>query len=282
METISLTLTDEQINKFYNVYKDFLVISKNQYIKYSFKLESCVVNIYTSNKAVFQGQDAKIYSASFSYQQDFKAQAGSDEVGTGDFFGPIIVVACIVDEINYQKIKDLGITDSKKITDNQILKMAPKLMELLPYTKLILSNKQYNEIIKDNNMNKIKARMHNQAYINLVKKGYKLPNSIIIDQFATPDNYYNYLINEPQIIKNITFKTKAEAKYIAVGAASIIARYIFLNEMDKMNRQYNFDFHKGAGVIVDQRIQAFIEKYSRNELAKVGKLNFKNYKKLEG
>ena len=82
--------------------------------------------------------------------------------------------------------------------------------------------------------------------------------------------------------KNITFKTKAEAKYIAVGAASIIARYIFLNEMDKMNRQYNFDFHKGAGVIVDQRIHAFIEKYSRNELAKVGKLNFKNYKKLEG
>lgn len=40
---------------------------------------------------------------------------GSDEVGTGDFFGPMTVVAVYVDAKQIPLLKELGVKDSKKL-----------------------------------------------------------------------------------------------------------------------------------------------------------------------
>lgn len=40
---------------------------------------------------------------------------GSDEVGTGDYFGPIVVTASFVDKKMMSKLYELGVRDSKKL-----------------------------------------------------------------------------------------------------------------------------------------------------------------------
>lgn len=282
MKTISKTISDEQITKFKNTYQENIIKNNNLYIKYHFKLENCVVIIYKTNKIVFQGKDAEIY-ASFLDNCDefFIAHSGSDEVGTGDFFGPVVVVASIVDQKRFNILKKYNIDDSKKIDDAKILKIVPEFINQMLFTTLILNNQKYNEVIKKNNLNQIKAKLHNQAFLNLLKKYHRLPDKNYIDQFCSSDLYFNqYLKNDKNIFKNLIFETKAESKYLAVALSSVIARYVFLKEMEKLSNHYNFEFPKGASDKVDVMALEFKKAYSLQELRSVCKMNFKNYSKL--
>ena len=50
---------------------------------------------------------------------------GSDEVGTGDYFGPIVVTASYVNKSDITFLEELGVKDSKKLTDKKIIKITP-------------------------------------------------------------------------------------------------------------------------------------------------------------
>ena len=258
-----------------------------QYASYKISYDSCTIVIYDSGKVVFQGPNAQMYAVSFFpdlLEEDSKEivlpQAGSDEVGTGDFFGPVCVCAAYVDEKRYEKIKDLNIIDSKQLTDKAILEMAPKIMKSVPHSLMVLDNEKYNEVYPHNNMNRIKARMHNQGYLNLRKKGIKLPELIVIDDFCGEDLYYHYLAGEKKVVRGITFETKAENKYISVACGAIIARYAFLKHMEEMSSRYDCQFPKGAGKTVEEFASEFIKKHSPEELRNVAKLNFKTMEKI--
>lgn len=277
MAVFSITLNDKQIHdlKKSNTYQE----SDNPTIDSIFELSDCKITLYKSKKAVFQGKDVSAYQE--LYQAKFVEQAGSDEVGTGDYFGPVVVAACYVNHDHYQKIKHLGIQDSKQITDELIRKIAPKLMEEVPYSVLIVDNVKYNQIHKQYNLNAIKALLHNQAYKHLQTKIKQLPKLSVIDQFTPENLYYNYLKNEKEVIKNLHFETKAESKYLAVACASVIARYTFLQVWDKMEENYHFTFPKGSGELVDHAIVRFIQEFGKDKLPQVAKLHFKNTQKSE-
>ena len=276
MAVITLKLDDKQINlltKLYEEYQDPNV--KSIYVQYLYRMQDCVISVYKSGKTVFQGQQADYYASVFTSKDSVSEHAGSDEVGTGDYYGPVCVCACIVHQKDEALLNKLAIRDSKALMDQQILEIAPKLMKALDYSLLILDNKKYNQIYGHNNLNVIKAKMHNQAYINLTKK-YHLPTKIIIDQFTPEANYYRYLKDEPKIIDGITFETKAEDKYLAVACASMIARYGFLQALKNMEDHYEWIFPKGAGKAVDENAKAFVNKFGKDKLKLVAKLNFKN------
>ena len=276
MAVITLKLDDKQINlltKLYEEYQDPNI--KSIYVQYLYRMQDCVISVYKSGKTVFQGQQADYYASVFTSKDSVSEHAGSDEVGTGDYYGPVCVCACIVHQKDEALLNKLAIRDSKALMDQQILEIAPKLMKALDYSLLILDNKKYNQIYGHNNLNVIKAKMHNQAYINLTKK-YQLPTKIIIDQFTPEANYYRYLKDEPKIIDGITFETKAEDKYLAVACASMIARYGFLQALKNMEDHYEWIFPKGAGKAVDENAKAFVNKFGKDKLKLVAKLNFKN------
>ena len=69
---------------------------------------------------------------------------GSDEVGTGDFFGPITVCAAYVRKDQLHLLKELGVQDSKNLNDDQISTIAKQIIPFLPYSLLILDNEKYN------------------------------------------------------------------------------------------------------------------------------------------
>lgn len=212
--------------------------------------------------------------------KDTLPQAGSDEVGTGDYFGPVCVCATIVDENTLPIIRKLGIRDSKQLNDEDIRKIAPEVMKVIPYSLLILDNPRYNAVHDQINLNAIKAMLHNKAYVNLAKK-CGLPEFRVVDQFAPERTYYSYLKNEAEVVKPIHFETKAEDKYPAVGAASVIARYAFLVKWDEMEKKYGMTFHKGGGAKADTSAKEFVEKYGFENLNEVAKLHFKNTEKLK-
>ena len=275
----SLELSKEEIDELFAVIKDTEVEAPN-YALWQCREENCVITAYESGKVVFQGKDAFVYASKYLEEKEENyPQAGSDEVGTGDYFGPVCVCATYVDEEEAKWLNELGIKDSKAIQDSYILKVGPELIKKLTHSLVIVDNEKYNEVHDKFNMNAIKAKLHNQAYINLSKK-IALPKLIYVDQFAKEDKYYSYLKNDKEIIKGITFETKAENKYISVAAASIIARYAFLKKIEELEEKYNMTLIKGASSLVDDCAKEFVNKYGFEELSKVAKLHFKNTEKL--
>ncbi len=278
MNTLSLKLSSSDIAKILKDFGPYIKKNTAPYVAYRYKGEDLDITIYTTNKAVFTGSLAHEYVAGLIKKD--KRLAGSDEVGTGDYFGPVCVCASIVEVEDFAFLNDLGVTDSKKIDDEKILKIAPSLMKRLKHSLLILDPLTYNRIHQVNNLNMIKAKMHNKAYLNLLSKGYDIPSLAIIDEFCPKERYFNYLKDEKEVYQKVQFETKAEERYLSVAASSIIARYAFLKSLAQMDQTYNMHFIKGAGEEVDRFAQSFVQKHGREALIKVAKLHFKNTAKL--
>ncbi len=216
----------------------------------------------------------------FSYLKTIST-LGSDEVGTGDYFGPIVVSATYVSKENIAFLKELKVGDSKKITDDKIKELAPLIMEKIPYSTFILSNEEYNNLT-NSNMNKIKAILHNKVLLNLIEKENLKPEKIVIDQFVNSKKYYEYISDAPKILKNILFLTKAEDQVYSVAAASIISRYVFLAQIKKLSEKINNPIPLGAGSDVDKFAKKLIEESGIEVLNSIAKLNFKNTQKILG
>ena len=270
-----------------------------------------VVTLYESGKVVFQGVSADIDAALWKEREKhlnpgvhieeknsekkekkekkgtlfdptlyYTNAIGSDEVGTGDYFGPIVVSACYVSKDDIAFLEELGVKDSKKLTDDKILEIVPKIIQKIPYESIILSNKEYNQkYSSDINMNKIKAILHNRVLQKMKEKGFPY-HHIIVDQFAKPYVYYNYLKNT-NAVKGITFVTKGEDKSLAVACASLISRFIFIRELDKFGESVCVFLPKGASNKVDEVGAKIVLQYGFSKLASIAKLNFKNTEKIK-
>lgn len=280
-QIITLKLNESQIKKLEQTFYQSKASKTPPYAYYQLKCEDCVITAYTSGKVVFQGEDAEIYASSFLPNTEVTIpQAGSDEVGTGDYFGPVVVCASYVDDKVISLIQSLNVRDSKALTDKEIRSIAPILKENVIHSTLILMPNKYNIVHETTNLNAIKAKMHNQAYVNLSKK-VQLPSFKIIDQFAPEPLYYRYLKNDNIVIRDIHFETKAEDKYPSVAISSMIARDAFLDAMDKMSAAYDMTFQKGGGTQADECAKEFVQKYSFERLHEVAKMHFKNTEKLK-
>ena len=129
-------------------------------------------------------------------------------------------------------------------------------------------------------MNQIKAVMHNSVLYQLVNEEKPKYDYIIVDEFAREQRYYGYLNGIPNIQRNITFMTKAEDKNLAVACASIISRYLFLKEFDKICDKVGLPLVKGAGSEVDKIGEELVEKYGKDKLNEVAKVNFNNTQRI--
>ena len=295
---IVIKVNEETKQKMIEYYKDKVRDKKIPYAIFQAQEEDTVITLYESGKAMFQGTSADVDAAMWGTvldntkekQEEKKkkekkyyncSSVGSDEVGTGDYFGPIVVTATYVKKEDIKKLEDLGVGDSKKITDDKIKKIAPELAKIVKYRSIILTNKEYNEkYTKNVNMNKIKAIMHNKVLYQLMQEEKPEVDYIIVDEFARENRYYEYLNGIKDIQRNITFMTKAEDKNLAVAAGSIISRYIFLKEFDKLSDNLHIPLPKGAGKDVDTIGEEVVEKYGEEKLQEIAKLNFKNTERI--
>ena len=308
VKTITLKVSDNTMKKMNEYFEDKKRLKTPPYAVFQADEADTVVTLYQSGKAVFQGISADIDANLWSQMEknlnpnknvDMKVASnekkketkknskvyyantiGSDEVGTGDYFGPIVVTASYVTKEDIPFLESLGVKDSKKLTDEQILKITPQIIKKIPYYTMTLSNKEYNQRHSEYNMNAMKAILHNKALLEMTKQ-YKNYDYIVVDQFAEKYVYYNYLRKVPNVQRNITFITKAEDQCLSVACSAIISRYIFIKEFDKLSKKYNQTLPKGAGPIVDEVGAKLVKEYGIDVLNEIAKTNFKNTEKIK-
>lgn len=269
---------------------------------FSAKTASCTITAYKSGKVLFQGNgneaEANRWGAAASTNAPAKSKAapkgnlpegfsqwsviGSDEVGTGDFFGPITVVAAYVRKEDIPLMKELGVRDSKDLNDEKIIAIAKVIKDVVPFSLMTLKNEKYNQLQKSGmSQGKMKAILHNQAILNVLEKISPVkPDGILIDQFVQGSTYFQHVKNQKAVAQeNVYFSTKAEGIHLAVAAASILARYAFVQYIDKLSESAGFKIPKGAGAQVDEAAARLILKKGREVLPQFVKLHFANTEK---
>lgn len=280
MENKVVTLKPLEIQKIKQLYSKFVTSSNNQYVDFIIKFDNNLVTVYKSGKLVFNNS---IFMNEITnlFTKEFKEGIGSDEVGTGDVFGPMVVCACFVSKDDYQFLKGLNVTDSKALTDDFIRQIGPEITKKLTYSLLVLDNNKFNIMTeKGYNLNKLKAILHNKAILNCLNKIGK-ETYVVQDQFCEPNLYFKYLINEPKVYKNIDFHTKGESYHLSVAAASIIARYAFLLKFDEISEYVGHELPKGAGSTVDNEIKKLYKEHGFEYFKSIAKVNYNNFKKLD-
>lgn len=295
---VVLRLSDATREKLIKYYEDKKRDKVIPYVVFQAQDGDTVVTLYESGKVMFQGVSADIDADMWAdidgvaridktkiKEEEKKyyncSSIGSDEVGTGDYFGPIVVTSCYVSKDDIPFVESLGIKDSKKLDDEKILKIAPQVIQKIKYKSLIMNNSEYNaKYSGEYNINKIKAIMHNKVLWRMVHEEDLDYDYIIVDEFAREARYYEYLNGNPEIQRDITFMTKAEDKNLAVACASVISRYIFLKEFDKICDAIHIPLYKGAGKDVDDIGKEVVETYGKEKLKEIAKYNFKNTERI--
>lgn len=288
MASITLTPSEKDIQAFLEHYQTSLAPSKNPYIRYFLKLPQATVSIYTSGKILLQGEGAEKYASFFGYQlvEENRGQnlplIGTDEVGNGSYFGGLAVVAAFVTSDQHDFLRKLGVGDSKTLTDQKIRQIAPILKEKIQHQALLLSPSKYNEVIGDRyNAVSVKVALHNQAIYLLLQKGVQ-PEKIVIDAFTSAKNYDKYLAQEANRFSNpISLEEKAEGKYLSVAVSSVIARDLFLENLENLGRELGYQLPSGAGTASDKVASQILQAYGMQGLRFCAKLHFKNTEKAK-
>lgn len=236
---------------------------------------------YSSGKIVIQSGDdswaQEILNTLLSQNgEEFIPHIGVDEAGKGDFFGPLVTCALHVPSSDVaQQLRQLGVRDSKGLSDDAMKSMYKKITEICPDHSIVsIGPKRLTEMLKEShNINKTLAWAHSKAIEEVLEKSKENIKKVVIDQFSKSKSRVLDAIGENGSKLEIIQKHGGESD-VAVAAASIVARCTFVNDMDEMSKKYGDEFPKGASNVIEFA-KKFVEQNGREELNNVAKTTFK-------
>lgn len=210
---------------------------------------------------------------------------GTDESGKGDYFGPLVIAGVMVTDKTIAELRQLGVMDSKKLTDAMIGGMYRNLLDIVGDDAIAvveIGPAKYNALYDrlksgGKNLNHLLAWGHAVAIEKLLER-YPDCHQAIADKFGD-ERYILSQLKEKG--KGITLHQtpRAEAN-MGVAAASIVARYRFTQGMKKLSEQFSIQLPFGANPIVKQRARALVVQHGKEALAQVAKLHFKTTTEL--
>lgn len=250
------------------------------------------VNIvgYKSGKVVIQGKKTEDFvtyvleaeitqTPKLGYEEVnnptwFEAHAGLDESGKGDLFGPL-VTACVAADANIARLFiEKGVKDSKTITtDAGILRLdaeirrTPGVVVKTTYAGMAKYNALYPKF--GSNLNTLLAWMHSTSLTEALQEK-RVPWGML-DQFSKSRLVERFFKDEAF---DLRMQTKAEADPI-VAAASIVARAVYIKEMEKLSEKAGEKLIRGASQAVSAQGARLIKKFGADHFGEFAKLHFR-------
>lgn len=211
---------------------------KTIYETIRYKKDGVIIILYESGKLLLQGKEEAVDKVAIQLErkgigekvekQKFRRETGtiigSDESLKGDTFGGLVVAAVKADKKQRDLLKEIGVADSKKLSDNEIVTMAEKIRKVVPCEVKSILPEEYN---KEEKVTLLLNKLHFQC------AKYLQPGKHVVDQY-------------PGCNVGDIRETKAESKYIEVAAASVLARAAALKQFNYLSMLAKFPIPKGS------------------------------------
>jgi len=267
------------------------------YSLFAFKGEQVNVVGYQSGKLVISGKKTEDFvrdvveaeitgEARLGYDEVhnpewFTLHAGCDESGKGDLFGPLVTACVVADDTMVRHWLELGVCDSKKLTDSSILKLDREIRKTkgVVIASAFARMEKYNELYKKfgSNLNKLLAWYHGRSLNEALDK--RPAPWGLLDQFSKQKLVDAY-VKERKDFKLVS-RTKAESDPV-VAAASIVARAIYVREMKRLSDAFGENLSKGANGKVLEQAKKIVDQKGASALSSFAKMHFKTAYEAQG
>ena len=256
-----------------------------------------VVSLYSSGKVVIAGKDRALEREVRWYLEKLGAigealpkkldavkgrtRMGTDEAGKGDYFGPLVVAAVLLAPGAEEKLKALGVRDSKKLSDKRATEMAPLVKRAAGagnWEVLRIDPPRYNRLYEEmRDQNAILAWGHARLIENMLA-AHEDCRLAVVDEFSAA-SLRRALLEKGRDIEVV--QSSGGERDMAVAAASVLARAAFLERLEAMAGEHGMDFPKGASAVEDAA-REFVRTRGGECLGLVAKLHFRTTKKVLG
>lgn len=259
------------------------------------KAPGITCTVYASHKLTVQGKNMKefiefslepeilkapLYTAKTELALetiDRRSRIGTDEAGKGDYFGPLCVAGVMATEKDLPLLLSLGVQDSKNLSDAQVTHLAKKIVENLPNYVIRLRPEKYNSLYDSfGNLNSLLAWCHASVIETLSAKTEA--TVAIVDKFAH-ESLVERALRKKKTSIPVEQRVRGEAD-IVVAAASIVARWAFLEGIKETGALFNTHLPKGASQKVKEKAREFVKEYGKEALKSVAKIHFKTTQEL--
>ena len=211
---------------------------KTIYEEHRLRYKDVTLVHYNSGKLLLQGSSSSVKEVDKvirslgigekvkqeTYRKEEGIIIGSDETLKGDTFGGLVVAAVKADKEKRKELIQLGVADSKTLSDKEILPMADKIRKIVECQVKAILPEEYN---RSEGMTNLMNRMHKEV------ANYLKPGTHIVDKY-------------PGCAVGDIAEEKAESKYVEVAAASILARAAGLRQLDYLSMKAGFTIPKGS------------------------------------
>ena len=260
---------------------------------------TAVVNLYENGKMVFGGSDTKLIEEVETHVKSLGAlparknvdlppldvpfpHIGTDEVGKGDYFGPLVTAGVLVTAEIAHELERIGVKDSKLLSDTTVANKASQIRKVCGSKRfriVIIPPLRYNILIREmRNVNRLLGWAHARAIEDLLTNGESC-SLAVADQFGDPAYIRDSLMARGKQIELL--QTPKAERDIAVAAASILARDTFLRKRDELSRAYGVDFPKGSSNVIEFG-KRLVDDHGPEILPNVAKLHFATTNQITG
>lgn len=296
---MTLIITEDKFEQF----KEYLAkqnydFEQRQHQYFLARKGGLVVNLYNNGKIVIAGNDENERTRVIAFLDTLQAEQhnknkkeyapinvagiriGTDEVGKGDYFGPLVIAGVLADEDQILKMESLGIKDSKNLSDTTIQNFAGQIKRIVgqkQFSIVVISPIKYNLLIEQmKNLNRLLGWGHARAIENILIHHNKCQTAIS-DQFGEQGFIENALMKLGKKIQLI--QTPKAEREMTVAAASILARSESVTRMNEMSNSYGVEFPRGATAVIPTA-ESFVDKFGYKALLNVAKIHFKTTGKI--
>ena len=190
----------------------------------------------------------------------------------------MIIAGVWADKKLLHEFELLGVKDSKLLSDKHCHELAIQIRTLCKgnFQEVEIPPERYNELYEqfkaeNKNLNHLLAWGHARAIESLLERlscGYA-----VADQFGDEHYITSRLMQRGKSLKLIQLP-KGE-RYIAVAAASILARDCFVRRLEQIGHELGFVLPKGASDAVISTAKNVVNRSGIAGLRKVAKIHFK-------
>ncbi len=227
--------------------------------------------LYTTGKMVFQESQTMEELLDAILSREECMIIGTDEAGKGEWYGPLVVAGVALTPEETVKLRKMGVGDSKDLSSFRIYEVGTFIVAS-PITRevRVVLPSEYNEMYENfrkekKTLNDILTVLHAGIIQNLLEKMRPEKARVFVDRFDVREKVSSML---EHYSVDITEKPGGESE-AAVAAASVLAKLTFEEEVKNLNKLYRLDLQKTDPEAVSAQV-----------LPHVGKLHFKNVKKV--
>ncbi len=186
--------------------------------------------------------------------------AGVDEAGRGPLFGPMVIAIASISREKEELLVRMGVRDSKALTPSRRRALRALLERVLDYYAVrVVEPAEVDEAVNKGQLNLLEARIIAEL-VRRAASEVELEVVYVDSPDPVPERFERLLTSLIGEGVRVVAENGADAKYVVVGAASIIAKTERDRIVEELKRKYG-DF--GSGYPSDPKTREFAERWLR-------------------